>query len=393
MDLLKTPYLPRLAANLCLNFSPLLTVGNTTIVSRWKDVQEVLSRDVDFLIEPVNKERIERVNGPFILGMDRGAQHLTERDALYQALRLVDLDNINTLAQSQANQILDNIPKDSNIDVVCDYARPIAAQSASLLTGIKGPNALEEMQVARALFHELFLNIKGDDQVQNKALAASEKLKHWCHNELTLRRNNIGSPTTEPHSPSTSSVHYGNDMIGRLMAAKVLDDDGIRRTVSGIWVGAIDTTATCVAQILSVILKRPKWLNAIKHDLDEPIKMRHWCWEALRFWPHNPIIVRSASHNTELAGRSIKAGSTVVCFTLAAMHDPSVFVKPKSLDLHRPERHYLHFGGGLHPCAGRAINGIQIPLLVTELLRRQPAIKSNIRFDGPFPNNFTVTLQ
>ena len=89
MDLLKTPYLPRLAAKLCLHFTPVLKIGNTVIVSRWNDVQEVLSRDLDFLIEPVNKIRIERVNGPFILGMDRGAQHLAERDALLAGLCVI----------------------------------------------------------------------------------------------------------------------------------------------------------------------------------------------------------------------------------------------------------------------------------------------------------------
>jgi hypothetical protein len=43
------------------------------VVARHADVVEVLHRDLDFRIAPVNEVRIDEVNGPFVLGMDRGA--------------------------------------------------------------------------------------------------------------------------------------------------------------------------------------------------------------------------------------------------------------------------------------------------------------------------------
>ena len=47
------------------------------LATRHEDVMEVLKRDLDFLIAPVNAERMEQVNGPFILGMDRfGMEHI-----------------------------------------------------------------------------------------------------------------------------------------------------------------------------------------------------------------------------------------------------------------------------------------------------------------------------
>ncbi len=52
------------------------------------------------------------------------------------------------------------------------------------------------------------------------------------------------------------------------------------------------------------------------------------------------------------------------------MQDPSVFVDPDRLRSDRPIGDYLHFGGALHACAGRMVNGFQLPVLVAALIRR-----------------------
>lgn len=365
------------AARFALRFLPSLTAGETAVFSKWEDVQDILRRDLDFLIEPVNKERIERINGAFVLGLDRSATHLAERNALYQAMTISDPQRIGTLAQEHARKILDSIPVGGEIDVVNGYARSIASRNATALTGIVGASEDDQMRVARAMFHELFLNLGGDQKVRDKALAASQELSAWCLDSIAKERK----------SKKTSE-----NMISRLVDAGVMDDDAIRRTVSGMFVGAVDTTATCVAQVMSVMLKRPKMLDAVMQDLDDPIRMRGWCWEALRFWPHNPIVLRKAARDTMVGKTEVKAGTTVICFILAAMHDESIFTQSALADPARPQNIYLHFGGGLHACAGRAINGTQIPQLVTELLRRKPVLSEKIRFEGPFPDRLILKL-
>src|SRR5215470_9990200 len=61
------------------------------IVGRHVDAVDVLSRDLEFRIGPINAAKIDAVNGPFILGLDRGATLVRERAALYRALAKVDL--------------------------------------------------------------------------------------------------------------------------------------------------------------------------------------------------------------------------------------------------------------------------------------------------------------
>ncbi len=65
-------------------------IGPFVIAARHADVREMLARDLDFRIAPINQARIEAVNGPFVLGMDRGATLAAERRALYGALHQVD---------------------------------------------------------------------------------------------------------------------------------------------------------------------------------------------------------------------------------------------------------------------------------------------------------------
>jgi len=166
----------------------------------------------------------------------------------------------------------------------------------------------------------------------------------------------------------------------------------VRRTLGGMLVGSIDTTATCVAKIMTVIGQDKTLAAGIAADVDNFPRLHGWCWEALRRWPHNPILLRSAAIETQLAGVDIHVNDQIYIYTQAAMLDASVFPDPQVLNPTRPTRPYLHFGGGLHPCAGRDINAFQIPLLVGRLVRRGVKSVGTIDWAGPFPDHLPVTF-
>lgn len=71
--LLQGSALPALAARLGAKLATWrdpIRFGEFVIVARHANVLEVLHRDLDFLIAPVNEKRIVEVNGPFVLGME-----------------------------------------------------------------------------------------------------------------------------------------------------------------------------------------------------------------------------------------------------------------------------------------------------------------------------------
>lgn len=345
-------------------------VRDRILVVRHADVATALARDLQFRIGPVNAERIGAVNGGrFVLGMDRGAALAHERGALYRALGRVDLDAIRALVATQASERI--VAAGTEIDVVGSYARPIAAATATALFGVRGPDPTTFVDVVRAVFAHTFLNLTDDAAVRERALRASALMRAWLADEIAARRR---------------SGDLGSDLMGALLADPTLDDLTVRRTLGGMFVGSVDTTASSVARIVTMIGRDPTLAAGIAADLDAPERLAGWCWEALRLWPHNPILVREASEAADLAGVPIAPGDKVILWTQAAMLDPTVFPDPQRLDPSRPAVSYLHFGGGLHACAGRVVNGFQIPTLVGALVRRGIGSVGPVAWAGPFPN-------
>jgi len=82
----------------------------------------------------------------------------------------------------------------------------------------------------------------------------------------------------------------------------------------------------------------------------------------------------------------------MIAFTQGAMLDRDVFPDPNRMLPDRPRDGYLHFGAGLHPCAGRGLNAIQIPLLVSALVARGVIRGGKMKWAGPFPDRLPVRL-
>jgi cytochrome P450 len=358
-----------------------LRIRGTVIVTSHSQVTEALSRDLDFRIAPVNEARIEAVNGPFVLGMDRGATLVHERRALYEALAGVDFNALRSAAAEQAEALIG--ASTGQLDAVSGYARLVAAGTAQRLFGIgagdtQPADAQTFMDVSRAVFAHVFLNISGDKAVEARALQASVLMRNWLDAEIARRR---------------AAEQFGIDMMGQLLQGRQLDDEGVRRTLGGMLVGAIDTTASAVAKIAAMIGRDARFGKQVAADVDDPVRLAGWCREALRRWPHNPILLRQAQTNTTLAGTAIRAGDKVVIWTQAAMLDSSMFPNPGTWRADRPATAYLHFGGGLHPCAGRAVNEWQIPLLVGALVRRGIRSVGPVAWAGPFPDHLPITFE
>jgi cytochrome P450 len=383
-SLLLGPGLQRFAAKAAAAYGHVLRIGRVVITSRWADVEEVLRRDLDFRLAAVNGPRIDEVNGPFVLGVDRGPRMTAERPQLYAAVSAIDLAAVRTLVAAEAERLLDAAEAaHSRLDVINGYARLVAARTARVLFGIAAPTEMDLMRVIRVMFQHTYLNISGDEDVKRRAVAASLEMRRWFEDEIA-RRHRGGLAI--------------DDVMGRLLALRgripdALDDDGVRRNVAGLLVGAIDTTATAVGKIVAMACAEPTLLERIARDVDDPALMVGWCNEVLRLWTQSPILRRRAETDVALGDVDIPAGSTVIAYAQAAMFDPAHFPDPDHLDPGRPPQLYRHFGGGLHPCAGRAVNDVQIPELVRRVVKRGIVSADRPRYDGPFLDELVVAFR
>jgi cytochrome P450 len=380
--LLLNPGLLLRVARIAARWKLRLAIGKTLVVSSWDDVCEVLERDNEFRIAPVNKMRIEAVSGPFILGMDRSPELFRQREAVYGALRGMDGSPARTVLRNEPRRLLENaFARHGRIDIVNSYARPVAARTAVAVFGIAGPSEQDLMRVVRAIFHETFLNIGGDADIANAGVAAGGELAAWIRTEIAKR---------------LSAGAVGRDVLGLLLSRQPssgLPPESVGWMLSGLLVGAIDTTATAVCNIMAEVLADPDAARSMLADIDNGPRFLGWCYELLRRRPHNPVVLRRTVVPVMLGGRAVAPDTTVFAATIAAMQDPGAFPDPSLLLPTRPLQNYLHFGHGLHLCSGRDLNGLQIPALVREVLRYAPQASSGPRARGPFPDEFVVELQ
>ncbi|WP_327738316.1 cytochrome P450 [Streptomyces nojiriensis] len=95
--------------------------------------------------------------------------------------------------------------------------------------------------------------------------------------------------------------------------------------------------------------------------------------ELLRVHPPVLSFRRTAAVDTELAGRSIRAGDKVVVFHASANHDERVFADPGRLDPARTPNPHVSFGDGPHVCLGAHFARLQLRILHEEWCAAMPA--------------------
>jgi cytochrome P450 len=181
------------------------------------------------------------------------------------------------------------------------------------------------------------------------------------------------------------------------------DQARLLSNIMGLLVGGVETTSAAAVQAIDVLLDRPgplaQAITAAK--LNDLATFDRLFWEALRFWPMNPFIVRqSVAAYTIAAGTeretTLPANSLVLCATASAMHDATVVKNPEAFDPNRPAYHYLHFGYGEHVCLGDQVSLQQTPELARQVFlagytkrAEGPAGRPDFK-GGSFPESLTL---
>ncbi|HEX6748041.1 MAG TPA: cytochrome P450 [Longimicrobium sp.] len=373
--------------------APLLKLGSRVIVTRHADVLDVLSRDGDFTISQVNGPAIDRINGPFILAMDRGPEYDRDHAALRAAARYEDLDRVREMARDSAARRVEAARAARKIEAVQGLTRGVAADTVADYFGFPGPDRATMMRWLRTLFQDAFANPLNDPFVRSAALESFAELQAWIPGEIARRR--------------AEGVGSAEDVLGRLIAMQgperpFADDDWVRRNIAGLVVGAVETTSRFSILAIDELLRRPEELAGAQAaaragDVD---LVRQYAWEAVRFNPHTPLMARRCPAGAVIAAgtpreRKVPAGSSVLIDVLAATFDEEGFPEPGRFRTDRDVRGYLHFGWGMHQCFGLAVNHVQIPEIVAALLRlpglrRAPGRDGRVELDGPFPERWVL---
>ncbi|MDB5962975.1 MAG: putative cytochrome hydroxylase [Massilia sp.] len=374
---------------------PILQLPGLAVVTKYCDVADVLARDQEFGV-PDYAKKMHRATGDFFLGMEDGPDYEREVSIMRLASNRQDLTRIAGDLQAWIDEVIAAKAAGGTLDVVGDLSRRVPGRLVSEYFGASGmPDALL-LDCLRALFRDIFANPGDDPVVRDAAATASSAL--CAHLD-----NLVETQTAQMHQGAALADTVLSRCVGMSTVPETsFEQAGIRRNIAGLIVGTVDTTSACVANVLDYLLGNPGILDkaitaAREGTLDD---VRGYVYEALRFKPQAPTLLRTASVDAVLAAGTaraitVPAGTTVVVCLMSGMFDPDQFPAPTAFDPQRPERDYLHFGSGMHRCFGRHINRLQLPMIVRAILRlpglrRAAGADGEMRLDGPFPNRLIV---
>lgn len=125
--------------------------------------------------------------------------------------------------------------------------------------------------------------------------------------------------------------------------------------------------------VLGMMEQRERWTELARLEeggldraIDEllrwtcPVQRQRWRW---------------ATNDTQLGGKSIQRGQSVVSILGAANRDPSHFPDPDRIDFHRASGRHLTFGHGTHFCIGSHLARLELRSALGSLARKFPDLR------------------
>ncbi len=97
--------------------------------------------------------------------------------------------------------------------------------------------------------------------------------------------------------------------------------------------------------------------------------------ESLRMFPAFAHFRRTASCDTELAGRKIAKGDKVVMWYVSSNRDETRYEDPDRFDVLRNTEHQAFGAGGRHFCLGTALARLELKIMFEETLARYPQME------------------
>lgn len=226
-----------------------------------------------------------------------------------------------------------------------------------------------------------------------------QQVRHWI--DISLHHDpgqiEVSEAGMQAHM-DTAMYYYGlvqerranpqDDMLSRLIAAEIPDEDGQPRRLDDIEItgfatllgGAGAETVTKLVGIAAVIFARnpDQWQKL----LDDRSKVLGAVEELLRYEGPVQYNVRYTLKDAHTSGGTIPAGKPVFLIGAAANRDPEAFTDAETFDIDRDqtEAQHLGLGYGIHSCLGAALARMESAIALEKLLDFMP--RYEVDWDG-----------
>lgn len=346
---------------------PVLELPELTLAFRFVDCALVLRRWHDFGVDLYVPKQ-----GDYFMAQDDTADHWRDKSIMRSILDFEEIPKIRDFVGETTAEIL--AAGGGRIDIPKQIGRAVPVAMVREFFGLKDgdPEKLQAWSYWNqqdAFHNQPFQASPDSDLIIEERKKANIRLAFL-----------IGRIMAKKALPAKTGIFDGDDSVTRLL--KLSFSDGLKFPLKkvlfnagGLLIGAVETTAHCVANVMAELLARPEALAVAQAAArgPDPAKVDDFAMEALRFRPAFPYFFRTCHKPTELSGGTpfatrIEPGRTVLAVTHSAMADPANFPDPTRFDADRSQDDNFTFGIGHHECLGRAIAKPLIGEIVRQIL-------------------------
>jgi cytochrome P450 len=343
--------------------------GETPIwfLTRYEDVVAVLMDDDRFVRDPalvLSDEELAQIRAGLpddfafvenhMLNKD-GGDHRRLRRLVTKAFTPRMVEQLRPRIQAIADELVDAVEERGEMELVEEFAFPLPITVIAELLGI--PVADQKR------FREW------SDAVVRPSISPSEleRFAGQMRDFVAYLRELFERRRREPADDLISALLQAEEAGDSLSEAELFS------TVILLIVAGHETTVSLIGSAVLALLGEP---SALERLGAEPELMPRAVEELLRREAAvDRTLVRWASADAELGGRTIKRGEHVIAILGAANRDPARFPEPDALDLERQDNKHVAFGRGSHYCLGAPLARVETEIALTTLLRRLPGLR------------------
>ena len=316
----------------------------------WKRFSNEHGLRLDQLTDPnyVGKQHIIVMDPP---------DHERMRKLVSRAFTPRAITQMEPVAHEVIGSYLDQLQGEPHFDAVADFSAPFPIEIIAAMLGVPD--------------------------------ADRQQIRHWT-DQVLFRRPGDPSPTPEGLEAFRARDTYfrdlvldkranpGDDMIGDLILAEIVGDDGSTQCLTDDEIvefatllasAGSETVTKLLGNVFVLFSRNPgEW----KKVLDEPTKIPNAVEEILRYWAPSQYQGRYSLAETTWHGVTIPAGEPLFLLTGSANRDEREYANADTFAIDRDIGLSVGFGHGIHVCIGAALARLEARTAIEQWAIRFP---------------------
>jgi len=264
--------------------------------------------------------------------------------------------NLEPRVRELSRQLLDHNIERGEMDLVTDFAGPLAMKVISEMIGVATADWARYKQWSDVILRLSYTRSGGQEaeQALRDFTAVTLEMDAYLADMIQRRRN----------APQ-------DDLLTRLVEAEVdgesLSAEEIRGFVQLLMVAGQETTTNLIDNTVLCLLEHPDQLGRLRRA---PELLPAAIEEVLRYRSPVQWMMRTPRRDVELHGQMIPAGNLVLAMIGSANRDSSQFPGANRFDISRDPNPHVAFGHGIHFCLGAPLSRLESRIALSDLLAR-----------------------